>query len=82
MAAQRFETAPGIPKPRSGAAVDFDESHQGTDDLDRLPAGSRFPVPDHEGVHPVHDTMTKTYRHLSFFASSSISAICNLQVCQ
>jgi Helix-turn-helix domain of transposase family ISL3 len=29
--------------------------------------GSRFAVPAHSGEHPVHDTVTKTYRHLNFF---------------
>jgi hypothetical protein len=30
-------------------------------------AGSRFAVPGVEGEHPVHDTVTKRYRHLNFF---------------
>jgi transposase len=30
-------------------------------------AGSRFAHPDAPGEHPVHDTLTKTYRHLNFF---------------
>ncbi|MFP5419812.1 MAG: helix-turn-helix domain-containing protein, partial [Gammaproteobacteria bacterium] len=38
-------------------------------------AGSRFKVSGHEGVHPVHDTVTKTYRHLNFFQHE-----CHLQV--
>ena len=25
--------------------------------------GSRFAVPGQAGMHPVHDTVTKTYRH-------------------
>ena len=49
------------------ASVDFDEATKVlTISIDFLP-GSRFPVSGHEGVHPVHDTVTKTYRHLSFF---------------
>jgi transposase len=30
-------------------------------------AGSRFPHPEAEGMHPVYDTTTKRYRHLNFF---------------
>ena len=33
----------------------------------QTPPASRFAVSGHEGVHPVHDTVSKTYRHLSFF---------------
>ena len=29
--------------------------------------GSRFPYEGTEGLHPVHDTQTKRYRHLNFF---------------
>ena len=29
--------------------------------------GSRFAVPGQGGMHPVHDTVPKTYRHLNFF---------------
>jgi len=30
-------------------------------------AGSRFSHPDAPGLHPVHDTQIKRYRHLNFF---------------
>lgn len=30
-------------------------------------SGSRFALPDLAGEHPVHDTVTKSYRHLNFF---------------
>ena len=67
MTAKLFETALGIAEPWSVASVDFDEATKVlTISIDFLP-GSRFPVSDHEGVHPVHDTVSKTYRHLSFF---------------
>lgn len=67
MTAKLFETALGIAEPWSVASVDFDEATKVlTISIDFLP-GSRFPVPGHEGVHPVHDTVSKTYRHLSFF---------------
>lgn len=75
MTAKVFETALGIAEPWSVASVDFDEATKVlTISIDFLP-GSRFPVAGHEGVHPVHDTVTKTYRHLSFFQHE-----CHLQV--
>jgi transposase len=65
--AKLFETALGIAEPWSVASVDFDEATKVlTIAIDFLP-GSRFAVSGHEGVHPVHDTVSKTYRHLSFF---------------
>ena len=65
--AKLFETALGIGEPWSVASVDFDEATKVlTISIDFLP-GSRFAVSGHEGVHPVHDTVSKTYRHLSFF---------------
>jgi len=65
--AKLFETALGIAEPWSVASVDFDEATKVlTISIDFLP-GSRFAVSGHEGVHPVHDTVSKTYRHLSFF---------------
>jgi len=67
MTGKLFEKALGIGEPWSVASVDFDEATKVlTILIDFLP-GSRFPVSGHEGVHPVHDTVTKTYRHLSFF---------------
>lgn len=67
MTAKVFETALGIAEPWSVASVDFDEATKVlTISIDFLP-GSRFAVSGHEGVHPVHDTVSKTYRHLSFF---------------
>ena len=67
MTAKLFETALGIAEPWSVGSVEFDEASKVlTISIDFLP-GSRFSVSGHEGVHPVHDTVTKTYRHLSFF---------------
>lgn len=75
MTAKLFETALGIAEPWSVASVDFDEATKVlTICIDFLP-GSRFAVSGHEGVHPVHDTVSKTYRHLSFFQHE-----CHLQV--
>jgi len=67
MTAKLFETALGIAEPWSVASVDFDEATKVlTILIDFLP-GSRFAVSGHQDVHPVHDTVSKTYRHLSFF---------------
>ena len=75
MTAKLFETALGITPPWTVASVDFDESARTLTVLIDFKAGSRFKVSGHEGVHPVHDTVTKTYRHLNFFQHE-----CHLQV--
>lgn len=67
MTARLFEAAPGISPPCAVASVDFDESAKTLTVLIDFKAGSRFEVSGHEGAHPVHDTATKTYRHLNFF---------------
>lgn len=64
MTAKLFETALGIAEPWSVASVDFDEATKVLTILIDFLQGSRFPVSGHEGVHPVHDTVSKTYRHL------------------
>ena len=75
MSAKIFEAALGIAAPWAVRGVKFDESAKAlTLLIDFLP-GSRFAVPGHEGMHPVHDTVTKTYRHLNFFQHE-----CHLQV--
>src|SRR5439155_22171780 len=62
-----FEAALGIQAPWAVTSVRFDEAAKVlTVDID-FKSGSRFAVPGHEGVHPVHDTVIKTYRHLNFF---------------
>jgi len=67
MTAKVFEAALGIADPWFVASVDFDEAAKVlTVRLDFKP-GSRFAVSGHEGVHPVHDTTTKSYRHMNFF---------------
>jgi transposase len=64
---QLFEAALGIAKPWYVRGVDFDAARKvlmiGIDFV----AGSRFPAPGVEGVHPIHDTQTKRLRHLNFF---------------
>jgi hypothetical protein len=67
MTAKLFEGAPGISPPWAVASVDFDESAKTLTVLIDFKAGSRFEVSGHEGAHPVHDTVTKTHRHLNFF---------------
>jgi len=75
MTARLFEVALGIAAPWSVKTVEFDESAKVLTVLVDFEPGSRFPVSGHEGVHPVHDTSTKTYRHLNFFQHE-----CHLQV--
>jgi hypothetical protein len=62
-----FETALGIAAPWFVAGLRFDEKSKvltiGVD----FAVGSRFRVEGTPGDHPVHDTVTKTYRHLNFF---------------
>ena len=70
-----FEAALGIQAPWAVSSVNFDESAKVlTVDIDFKP-GSRFAVPGHDGLHPVHDTVMKRYRHLNFFQHE-----CHLQV--
>jgi transposase len=62
-----FETALGIATPWYVQGVDFDvEQKQLTIQVD-FEIGSRFAFPGEAGEHPVHDTITKRYRHLNFF---------------
>lgn len=75
MTAKLFEAALGIVAPWSVASVAFDEAAKLLTVVIDFKPGSRFAVSGHEGVHPVHDTVTKTYRHLSFFQHE-----CDLQV--
>jgi transposase len=75
MTEKLFEAALGIAAPWSVQSVEFDESAKVlTVHIDFKP-GSRFAVAGHQGAHPVHDTVTKTYRHLNFFQHE-----CHLQV--
>jgi transposase len=62
-----FEAALGIQTPWAVTEVKFDESAKVlTVQIDFQP-GSRFAVEGYEGLHPVHDTVVKEYRHLNFF---------------
>lgn len=62
-----FEAALGIVPPWSVAGVRFDEASKVLTVGIDFAAGSRFAVEGVTGAHPVHDTVTKTYRHLNFF---------------
>ncbi|MBK9237748.1 MAG: ISL3 family transposase [Rhodoferax sp.] len=75
MTAKLFEAALGIAPPWTVASVDFDESAKTLTVLIDFKPGSRFCVSGHDGAHPVHDTVTKSYRHLNFFQHE-----CHLQV--
>ena len=62
-----FETALGIGAPWYVAGADFDaQARTLTIRVDFTP-GSRFAVTGADGAHPVHDTVSKRYRHLNFF---------------
>ena len=67
MTAKLFEAALGIAPPWTVASEEFDEKVKKLTVLIDFKPGSRFEVSGHEGVHPVHDTVTKSYRHLNFF---------------
>ena len=75
MSTQLFESALGIKAPWSVRSVEFDESAKRLTVQIDFEAGTRFAVNGHPGEHPVHDTVTKTYRHLNFFQHE-----CHLQV--
>jgi len=74
-----FEAALGIASPWYIAGMNF-ESGQGKKLGKRqvrvdFEVGTRFAVLGHPGEHPVHDTVTKTYRYLNFFQH-----VCDLEV--
>src|SRR5262252_3664248 len=64
---QLFEAALGIAKPWCVRGVDFDGARKTLTIKVDFVAGSRFPAPGAQGLHPVHDTQTKRLRHLNFF---------------
>lgn len=70
-----FETALGIKAPWFVKTVEFDEAARVLTVLIDFARGSRFATAGEAGEHPVHDTVTKTYRHLNFFQHE-----CHLQV--
>jgi transposase len=62
-----FEAALGIAEPWHVVAVDLDAVAKTLTIRIDFTAGSRFAVAGEAGVHPVHDTVSKRYRHLNFF---------------
>jgi transposase len=62
-----FETALGIAAPWYVAGVDLDTAARALTIRIDFMKGSRFAVPGEDGVHPVHDTVGKRFRHLNFF---------------
>ncbi len=62
-----FESALGIGSPWCIAGMNFDQSQRKLSIRIDFEVGSRFAVPGQAGEHPVHDAVTKTYRHLNFF---------------
>ncbi len=72
MTAKLFEAALGIADPWGVASVEFDEKAKTLTVLIDFKPGTRFAVSGHQGLHPVHDTLTKTYRHLNFFQHECI----------
>ena len=66
MTAKLFEVALGIAEPWFVASVEFDERAKTLTVLIDCKAGSRFAVSGHDGLHGMHDTVIKTYRHLNY----------------
>ena len=67
MTTKVYEVALEIGSPWSTGAVELDEKTKVlTVPVDFKPV-TRFAVFGHEGLHQVHDTVVKTYRHLNFF---------------
>jgi transposase len=67
MTAKLFEAALGIAAPWLVNSVEFDEAARVLTVLVDFEPGTHFAISGHEGTHPVHDTVAKTYRHLNFF---------------
>lgn len=63
---QLFDAALGVTAPWSVQQVQFDAAARQLALVIDFAPGSRFPHPDAPGLHPVHDTQTKRYRHLNF----------------
>ncbi len=67
MTIKLFETASGIASPWYVQDVSFDMVARTLTIFVDFTPGSRFDHPDAKGLHPIHDTMNKRYRHLNFF---------------
>ncbi len=62
-----FEAALGINTPWYIAGLNFEPSQRKLRIRVDFEVGTRFAVAGESQDHPVHDTVTKTYRHLDFF---------------
>lgn len=62
-----FSAALGITPPWEVDSVDFDAKTKTLSISLNFAVGSKFPFPGVESLCPVHDTVTKRYRHLNFF---------------
>jgi len=62
-----FESALGISTPWYIAGMNFEPRQKKLRIRVDFEVGTHFAVPGQAGDHPVHDTVTKTYRHLNFF---------------
>ena len=67
MSEKLFEAALGVSAPWYVAGTDFDAAGKTLTIRVDFKAGSRFALVGAEGEHPVHDTLTKHYRHLNSF---------------
>jgi len=67
MTEKLFEAALGIGAPWYVAGADFNAQARTLTIRMDFKAGSRLAVPDVAGDHPIHDTVSKRYRHLNFF---------------
>ena len=67
MTEKLFEAALGIEVPWFVSEVKFDPAARSLTIQIDFGVGSRFAVEGLAGQHPVHDTVTKRYRHLNFF---------------
>ncbi len=62
-----FAQALGIPDPWFVENVEFDKDQGKLSIRVDFRRGARFAHQNHDGLHPVHDTKTKRFRHLNFF---------------
>ena len=67
MSNELFAAALGVETPWYVKDVAFDAGKRLLTIAIDFKKGSRFPYEGAEGLHPVHDTQTKRYRHLNFF---------------
>ena len=67
MTEKLFEAALGIGAPWFVAGADFNAQARTLTIRVDFVAGTRFAAPGVIGEHPVHDTVSKRYRHLNFF---------------